>query len=328
LELTVTSCAHVGVASPLELQKYLAVLLDHVDIEATADSTPATGTSTATTASTPSTDGLKSDPLRGIHQEVAVIGLALVSMTEELTAEMAFRTLDHVLQYGEVNVRRVVPLALGLLSISNPRLTVLDTLSKLSHDSDQIVIQNGIFAMGLVGAGTNNSRIATMLRTLASYYNKEPNHLFLVRIAQGLLHLGKGLLTLNPSMSDGFTLNRSSMAGLLTVIHASLDMQHTVLGKRHYLLFSLVTAMRPRWLMTVNEDGEQIKVAVRVGQKVDVVGQPGKPKSITGFQSHTTPVLIAVNERAELATDEYIPCTQILEGIVILKKNPEYKATA
>ena len=33
--------------------------------------------------------------------------------------------------------------------------------------------------------GTNNSRIAKMLRVLAVYYQKEPNHLFLVRIAQG-----------------------------------------------------------------------------------------------------------------------------------------------
>ncbi len=41
-------------------------------------------------------------------------------------------------------------------------------------------------------------------------------------------------------------------------------------------------------------------------QAVDVVGQAGKPKAITGFQTHTTPVLLAYGERAELATDECI----------------------
>ena len=41
-------------------------------------------------------------------------------------------------------------------------------------------------------------------------------------------------------------------------------------------------------------------------QAVDVVGQAGKPKTITGFQTHTTPVLLAYGERAELATDECI----------------------
>jgi 26S proteasome regulatory subunit N1 len=35
-----------------------------------------------------------------------------------------------------------------------------------------------------------------------------------------------------------------------------------------------------------------MKVSVRVGQAVDVVGQAGKPKKITGFQTHETPVLI------------------------------------
>jgi hypothetical protein len=47
-----------------------------------------------------------------------------------------------------------------------------------------------IFALGLIGAGTNNSRIAQMLRGLASYYHKEPNNLFIVRIAQVLFCSG------------------------------------------------------------------------------------------------------------------------------------------
>ena len=57
------------------------------------------------------------------------------------------------LRYGEVGIRRAVPLALGLLSVSNPKLQILDTLSKFSHDNDAEVAHNSIFAMGLVGAG-------------------------------------------------------------------------------------------------------------------------------------------------------------------------------
>ena len=41
-----------------------------------------------------------------------------------------------------------------------------------------------IIALGLIGAGTNNSRVAQLLRGLASYYHKEPNNLFIVRLAQ------------------------------------------------------------------------------------------------------------------------------------------------
>ena len=57
------------------------------------------------------------------------------------------------LRYGEVGLRRAVPLALGLISVSNPKLQILDTLSKFSHDNDPEVAHNSIFAMGLVGAG-------------------------------------------------------------------------------------------------------------------------------------------------------------------------------
>ena len=55
------------------------------------------------------------------------------------------------------------------------------------------------------------------------------------------------------------------------------------------------------------------------------MGQAGKPKTITGFQTHTTPVLLAHGERAELATEEYISLTPILEGFVILKEGKDFE---
>lgn len=42
--------------------------------------------------------------------------------------------------------------------------------------------QNAIVALGLVGAGTNNARLAGILRNLASYYYKDPVLLFLVKV--------------------------------------------------------------------------------------------------------------------------------------------------
>lgn len=59
----------------------------------------------------------------------------------------------HQLRYGEPTLRRAVPLALALISVSNPRLNILDTLSKFSHDADPEVSHNSIFAMGMVGSG-------------------------------------------------------------------------------------------------------------------------------------------------------------------------------
>jgi 26S proteasome regulatory subunit N1 len=76
-------------------------------------------------------------------------------------------------------------------------------------------------------------------------------------------------------------------------------------------------------LATFDENLKPMPVSVRVGQALDTVGVAGKPKTITGFQTYTTPVLIGHGERAELATDEYISHTPILEGFVILRKNPD-----
>ncbi len=84
--------------------------------------------------------------------------------------------------------------------------------------------------------------------------------------------------------------------------------------------------MYPRFLYCLDADTlETLPVLVRVGQAVEVVGQAGKPKTITGFQTHTTPVLIAYGERAELATEQYIALSPILENFVLVRKNPDYQ---
>ena len=127
------------------------------------------------------------------------------------------------MHYGEPVIRKAVPLALGLISASNPQLSILDTLSKYSHDSDLQVALNAIFAMGLVGAGTNNARLAQMLRQLAVYYHKEPDCLFIVRVAQGLVHMGKGTLGINPFFMDRSIMSGTAVAGLLATLTAFTD---------------------------------------------------------------------------------------------------------
>jgi 26S proteasome regulatory subunit N1 len=93
--------------------------------------------------------------------------------------------MSHLLQYGEPTIRKMVPLAIGLLRVSNPDVKTLDLLSKLAYDSDADVAMSAIFALGIVGAGTNNSKLAGNLRYLATYYQGDTtqNQLFLVRIS-------------------------------------------------------------------------------------------------------------------------------------------------
>uniref|UniRef100_A0A1B6BXI5 26S proteasome non-ATPase regulatory subunit 2 n=1 Tax=Clastoptera arizonana TaxID=38151 RepID=A0A1B6BXI5_9HEMI len=253
-------------------------------------------------------------------QAVAALSVAVIAMGEETGSEMTTRIFGQLGRYGEPAVRRAVPLAIALSSISNPQLSVIDVLNKYSHDLDEEVAHNAIFSMGLVGAGTNNARLATMLRQLAQYHAKNTGHLFMVRIAQGLTHLGKGTLSLSPFHTDRQIMNPVAVAGLLITLVSFLDTKNIILGKSHYLLYTLATAMYPRWLVTLDEDMEPLPVSVRVGQAVDVIGKAGTPKTIAGVHTHTTPVLLAVGERAELATDDHIPLTPVMEGFVILRK--------
>ena len=288
-------CAWAGTGTVLKLQELLHLCNEHIE----------------------DGDDKKGDEL---IQTYAVLGLSLISMGEEVGQEMVLRQFGHLMHYGEANIRKAVPLAMGLISPSNPQMKVYDTLSRYSHDNDNDVAINAIFAMGLLGAGTNNARLAQLLRQLASYYHRDQHSLFMVRIAQGLLHMGKGTMSINPFHTDRQILSRVAAAGLLTVLVAMIDAKSFILADSHYLLYFIVTAMHPRFLVTLDEDLKPLQVNVRVGQAVDVVGQAGRPKTITGWQTQSTPVLLAYGERVELEDEQYISLASNLEGLVILRK--------
>ncbi|KAG5522686.1 hypothetical protein RHGRI_034731 [Rhododendron griersonianum] len=267
----------------------------------------------------------------GDYQAPAVIGIAMVAMGNELALEMAVRLFEHLLRYGEVNIRRAVPLALGLLCISNPKVNVMDTLSRLSHDEDGDVVMAAIMSLGLIGAGTNNATISGTLRHLSLLSNCSESALFCIRVAQGLVHLGRGLLTIAPYHSERFLLSRylhpvllvisgsvllgvvvhvlnlafgrTALAGIIVVLHSCLDMKSLILGNYHFLLYFFALAMQPSMLVTVDENLKPVSVPVRVGKAV-VATQPDQPNTVTDFTDHLTPVILAAGERAELATEK------------------------
>ncbi|KAF8217544.1 hypothetical protein K438DRAFT_3269 [Mycena galopus ATCC 62051] len=122
---------------------------------------------------------------------------------------------------------------------------------------------------------------------------------------QGLVHMGKGTIGLNPFFSDQSIMSRSAVAGPLATLTAFTDAKNFVLDKYHWMLYFLVTAMFPSFMITVDEELNSIPVTVRVGQVLDVVGQAGKLRAISGFQTHQTPVRLATTERAEFAMEEF-----------------------
>lgn len=181
-EIVVTSCAFAGSGNVLKVQSMLRHCADHLTEQAD-------------------------------FQSVAVIGIALIALGEDVGSEMSIRTLEHLLQYSQPPIRKMVPLAIALLYVSNPDYAIIDILSRLTHDSDHAVAINSILALGLVAAGSNNSRIGNLLRQLADFYGKDAQALYVVRLAQGLNALGKGLLTLSPLHSDRFVSKVSSPDG-------------------------------------------------------------------------------------------------------------------
>lgn len=196
--MLVDVCAYTGTGNVLKVQKLLHICSEHFEQEEDA-----------------------------VHQAFATLGVAMVAMGEDIGVDMALRTMSHLLQYGEAEIRRSVPVAMALLCVSNPLLNVLDMLSKLSHDADAKVAYNSILAMGIVGAGTNHARIAGMLRHLAQYYHKDQNALLCVRFAQGILYSGKGSITLSPFHTDRTLMSPAAVAGLLPVMVSMLDTENS-----------------------------------------------------------------------------------------------------
>lgn len=116
-EIALETCAYAGSGNVLKVQNMLRRCTEHLTEDAE-------------------------------HQAVSVLGIALITAGEEIGIEMCLRTFEHLLHYGELPIKRVVPLAVALLYVSNPEYTIIDQLSRLSHDQDAEISQCAIFGLG------------------------------------------------------------------------------------------------------------------------------------------------------------------------------------
>ena len=258
-------------------------------------------------------------------QAIAVIGCSLIAIGEEVGMEMLSRSFNNFLQFGDINTKKAVSLAIALLNLSNPKVQVIDSLTKFCYDTDRTVAMNAIFSMGLVSSGSNHSRVGGLLRSLAGYYADEANPLFMVRIAQGLLYMGKGLITLDPVHSHKLLINKRSLAGILITLFSFTETEALICGKHQFLLYSLALAMKPKLVMTVDEHLKPKDVSLMIGQAIDIVGQTGNPRTISGFQIHTSPAVINTGERCEINGEDFKSYSDVLEGIVIVKEKERKK---
>jgi len=322
--VVVETMAYAGTGNVLKVQQMLATVSELCEPKPRANP----GEKKEAT-SAEKKENKKKDQCNGETTFISVLAIALIAMAEDVGMEMAHRNLEHILQYGNKAARKAVPLAYALLHVSDPEVALLDTLGRLTHDSEMEVAHNAILALGLMGAGTNHARIASMLRALSGFYCQDSQSLFVVRCSQGLLHLGKGLMTLAPGRADKTLLSQVALSCLSSFMFICSDLKEGILGSSHYLLYLLVPAIRPRFVVTLQQEADKDRlkhqpVSCHVGTAVDVVGQAGKPKNITGFQTHNSPVLLGVGERMELATEKYVSMSPVNEGFVVIKDNPDY----
>lgn len=59
----------------------------------------------------------------------ALLSIAAIAFSDDLSREMCMRMVEHILQYGNLQLRRTVPLAIGLLFVSNAKQAAIDLLS-------------------------------------------------------------------------------------------------------------------------------------------------------------------------------------------------------
>ena len=75
--------------------------------------------------------------------------------------------------------------------------------------------------------------------------------MFCIRMSQGLLYMGKGMLSIQPYYSERFLLSKVGMAGVIIFLTSLLDIKSTLLSKQHYFIYFLSLAMYPKFLFVV-----------------------------------------------------------------------------
>lgn len=144
---------------------------------------------------------------------------------------------------------------------------------------------------------------------------------FVIRISLGLLYSGKGILTLSQINTNDFLINKVGCASLYIVSLFMTNMKDFFLQNNHYMLAYLGLSFNPKYLCLVDENMVDQYITTRVGQAVDTVGQVGKPRQITGFQTHESPVIVNQGDRAELGTDDFYCLNKFaMEYIQVVKK--------
>jgi len=115
----------------------------------------------------------KTDAILIKQIQLKLLGVCLITIGEEVGRKHIIRLIHHLLQYGDKNIKPIVPIMLTILGIHNFNIQTTDLLYKMAHSEDKETALRAILGLGLISAGSNNSRVSALLKNLGFYYSEE-----------------------------------------------------------------------------------------------------------------------------------------------------------
>ncbi|KAM0676649.1 proteasome regulatory particle base subunit [Binucleata daphniae] len=248
------------------------------------------------------------------ERTLILLGITLISLNDMHTRSIAKKLLINQLMKDK---NLIIPLCLGILYTSEPDTEIVDALSRAINVLNPI---NAILATGLVGAGTNNARLQGLLEQQYTYLTKNAKASGALKIAQGLLSLGKGTLSLSPLMFDKTVINNKSIASLLCIAMLSSGELNTLFSKHSYLLLILSQCVSNKFVVTMDEHLKFKTVTIRVGRPVETAAMAGKRTGISAVVTHDSPVILQCDEKAAIYEEEGYVYNGVVEDVVIVRK--------
>jgi len=154
--------------------------------------------------------------------EISILGLSLLTFGNDFVSKLIYRIQSFFLSNDYIQYSSCALVSISFLFASNKECTATDFIVKLLGSADFITIKNSVFTIGLIGSGTNSTKIKNALKCLAKFYKSklESAHLrkrsikseddfqffrkiksifFLIRLSQGMVNsFYKNLSQVNP----------------------------------------------------------------------------------------------------------------------------------
>ncbi|ESU35225.1 19S/PA700 proteasome regulatory particle subunit Rpn1p/S1, partial [Giardia duodenalis] len=259
---------------------------------------------------------------------ILVAGLGLVAGNDPVCSMMVTRFINRIMQYGSSYAKRACPLALAVMNLSRPAPELTDMLFRMASQSDESLSINAIIALGLIGCGSCNSRIAQSLRQLADSkylsmphtdYGRELTNMIIlaIKLSLGLVHCGRGLMHISVTHHHGKAISNSRLSCIAALILLLASNSRVMVRPKFINYFFLIAgALRPKYLVTVDAANKEQSNPLKTGSYIDTVSLP-EPFRLTGYQTNTTPIILSHAERAVQSDENIVPMLSILEDVVV-----------